>query len=112
MCMTSRPFRLMHVHAWSDVGYYAVKCAVCGYAREVPESESAAALAALDLFSRWTSSDMALQDYVHEFEQLGFHTVLTMDLEGSFWWCSSCGEKVPQNFLQCWNCQAMRLEIS
>jgi hypothetical protein len=106
--MNASAFRLFHARDWDGEEGYHLECGACSYCRGVPEHEWALGLAAVELFRKWVNDEMALSTYSQELRQLGFTTLFALDLEGSFWRCESCAEKVPLNFFQCWSCQAMR----
>jgi hypothetical protein len=109
MCMEPRRLLLLHVRdGLMDDGFHVVRCEACGCLHDVPRPETEAALAAVELYSMLDRGAISSFDYGSRFAALGFSTVLKLDREGEYWRCPSCVEKVPGNFVECWNCQAVR----
>jgi hypothetical protein len=110
LCMTMRRFRLLHINdGLTKGGFYAVSCDACGSTRDIPATEEDGAREAMELYGRFQGKEINAAEYGSALLTLSFFNFLSeIHSEGESWRCAACQEKCPGNFVECWNCQAVR----
>jgi hypothetical protein len=87
---------------------YQIICSHCKFRRDLKDVELLAAMRAKRLYSKLESQEIDPQKYLDGLGALDFPTLCQLREDAMTWACTNCREKVPPNFINCWNCNSPR----
>lgn len=87
---------------------YQLFCSKCAFRKDLNIRELLPAMRAKRLFARLEAGEIASPQYLDALKALRFPSLHELLENAKSWRCAKCGEGVPANFNNCWQCGSGR----